>query len=231
MADNGENARQRVRRPSARIMLKTAFSRFVNTADNPLCLDGVTPTEQTKKDEGQSRNDETKSVKIMQPAKPTQNKKDGEDSRCKRSRQGKHAKGKEVEEELEDDGEQVEPLKLNQKRRSHTDSTLDERGMNEKKTSRSSVIGNKRKAAANSKSEEIRSAKHVRTRSQTSEKMKGKGKACVQPDENSDSDFEEPQITNIGIKINEDEIRNRKKKIRRRNPGVQCWEYKYELHQ
>ncbi|KAI3769686.1 hypothetical protein L6452_00796 [Arctium lappa] len=43
-----------VRRPIARIMMKTAFSRFVNTPDDPVCFDGVTPTVEAKKDDGQS---------------------------------------------------------------------------------------------------------------------------------------------------------------------------------
>lgn len=39
MAKNDENRPQRVRRPSERIMLKTSFSNFTNTADDPVCLD------------------------------------------------------------------------------------------------------------------------------------------------------------------------------------------------
>ncbi|KAI3697640.1 hypothetical protein L6452_30735 [Arctium lappa] len=76
----------------------------------------------------------------MQPAKPIEKKKD-----------------------LEDEGEEVEPLKLNRKWRSHTDSTPDQEGMNDKKITRSRLSGNKRKDAENRKSVECGGKKKATT--------------------------------------------------------------------
>ncbi|KAI3757720.1 hypothetical protein L6452_05263 [Arctium lappa] len=62
------------------------------------------------------------------------------------------------------------------------------------------------------KSEQTRTSRHLRTRSQSSEKMKGKAKACVNPGTNNDSDFEDPRISNVGIKINETGVPKGRKK-------------------
>ncbi|KAI3715484.1 hypothetical protein L6452_22468 [Arctium lappa] len=137
----------------------TAFSRFVNTPDNLVCLDGVTNTEEKKKgtctssEEEESRrairNEGEKSETSKALGQPVKKKKDGMESTHKQSGHQKHSKGKDVEEDFEDEDDQVEPLQLNRKRRSQTNLTPEMEGTN------------------------------------------------------SDSNFEDPRITNVGIKINE----------------------------
>ncbi|KAI3701707.1 hypothetical protein L6452_26978 [Arctium lappa] len=217
-----------VRRPSARILMKTAFSRFVNTPDDPVCLDVVTPTTEAKKamknvsrklDEGPSGGKKTTNEKYTQTAKGKEKKKyDGQSSRKKRDDK-QQSKGKEVEED--DEAEQLEPLQLNRKRRSHKDVTIDQEGLNGQPITRGRISGKKRKDAENRKSEEIRASMLVRTRSRTSEKLKGKGKAYMNPDANIDSDFEEPRFPKVGIKIDEkDESGARKKEQKKKKEKI-----------
>ncbi|KAI3693013.1 hypothetical protein L6452_32840 [Arctium lappa] len=156
----------------------TAFSRFKNAPDNPVCLDGVTNTEETKKDKEHSGMKGKRIETSKAPAQPLKQKKDDMKSTNKQSAHRKHSKGKDVEEGLK----------------------------------KSSLSGNKRKTAEKQKSEKTQTSRNVRTRSQSSEKMKGKAKACVNPSTNSDSDFEDPRITNVGIKINEPVVPGGRKK-------------------
>ncbi|KAI3702046.1 hypothetical protein L6452_27653 [Arctium lappa] len=231
MGENGENARRRgldfkfffvsnhyknysmlskksnpepVRRPSARIMMKTAFSRFVNTPDDPVCLDGVTPTEEARKDDEQSSR--------------------------KKSDDKQQAKGKEVEEGMTIVNNMKQLCECMRER--SFQSTFDlyeilktsiicelyERvsssvfGLNDQTITRGRLSGEKRKDAENQKLEEMRASKQVRTKSRTSEKLKGKGKACMNPDANNDSDFKEPRFSKVGIKIDEAGVSGARKK-------------------
>ncbi|KAI3730089.1 hypothetical protein L6452_18765 [Arctium lappa] len=56
------------------------------------------------------------------------------------------------------------------------------------------LSGEKRKQIDRGKFEQARTSKHLSKKGQTSYAAKGKGKACITMDENSDNDFENPKF-------------------------------------